>query len=142
MHVLLYVSSFLESPFLFFFSLSFSVLAPTISVSFSPSLPFSLPFLDPYLFPFPSLLLPPFFPPILPLSFPSLPSPLSPLQQEGSGQCLFCGTLVCTPEEEEILTRDSKKGHKMRDKLLRQLEMKVRTPTTYVGPGGTENGYL
>lgn len=100
-------------------------------------LPSSLPFPPPSLFSS--------FPWPLPLSFSLSPSPsLLPLSppQEGSGLCLFCGTLVCTPEEEEMLTRDSKKGHKMREQLLRQFEMKVRTPTTYVGPGETENKFL
>lgn len=32
---------------------------------------------------------------------------------------------MCTPEEEEVLARDSKKGHKMREKLLKQFEIKV-----------------
>lgn len=117
-----------------------------VPLSFSPfsfrsrsyDLPSSLPFPPPSLFSS--------FPWPLPLSFSLSPSPsllpLSPPQQEGSGPCLFCGTLVCTPEEEEMLTRDSQKGHKMREKLLKQFEMKVRTPTTYVGPGETENKFL
>ncbi|XP_064390454.1 activating signal cointegrator 1-like [Halichondria panicea] len=43
--------------------------------------------------------------------------------QEGSGPCAFCGALVCTPEEEEVLTRDSKKGQKFRDKFLKQFQI-------------------
>ncbi|XP_023931504.1 activating signal cointegrator 1-like isoform X2 [Lingula anatina] len=39
--------------------------------------------------------------------------------QEGSGPCLFCGHLVCTKEEEEILSRGSKKSEKLRQFLLR-----------------------
>lgn len=38
---------------------------------------------------------------------------------------MFCGALVCTPEEEELLTRESKKGQKFREKILRQYEFKV-----------------
>ena len=45
--------------------------------------------------------------------------------QEGSGPCVFCGALVCTPEEEEILMRDSKKGQKFRDKFLKQFQIRV-----------------
>ncbi|PFX33317.1 Activating signal cointegrator 1 [Stylophora pistillata] len=40
--------------------------------------------------------------------------------QEGSGPCFFCGALVCTKEEQEILARKSKKSHKLHEKLLKQ----------------------
>ena len=49
---------------------------------------------------------------------------------------------MCTPEEEEMLARDSKKGHKMREQLLKQFEMKVRISTAYLGGTWTENEYL
>ena len=41
-------------------------------------------------------------------------------KQEGSGLCFFCGALVCTKEEQEILARNSKKSHKLYEKLLKQ----------------------
>ena len=40
--------------------------------------------------------------------------------QEGSGPCFFCGALVCTKEEQEILARNSKKSQKLYEKLLTQ----------------------
>ena len=40
--------------------------------------------------------------------------------QEGSGPCFFCGALVCTKEEQEILARNSKKSQKLYQKLLMQ----------------------
>ena len=40
--------------------------------------------------------------------------------QEGSGPCFFCGALVCTREEQEILARNSKKSQKLYQKLLTQ----------------------
>ncbi|XP_064194007.1 activating signal cointegrator 1 isoform X1 [Anguilla rostrata] len=40
-------------------------------------------------------------------------------EQEGSGPCLFCGSLqVCTKEEQKILQRDSNKSQKLRKKLM------------------------
>ena len=33
---------------------------------------------------------------------------------------MFCGNLVCSPEEMEIIARDSKKSKKLEDKLLSQ----------------------
>lgn len=39
-------------------------------------------------------------------------------EQEGSGPCLFCESLVCTREEQEILQRDSNKSQKLRKKLM------------------------
>lgn len=44
--------------------------------------------------------------------------------QEGTGPCLFCGALVCTPEEEELLARDSKKAQKFKDQILKQFQIK------------------
>lgn len=41
-------------------------------------------------------------------------------QQEGSGPCLFCGELVCTKEEQEILSRNSRKSEKLLDHLMKQ----------------------
>ena len=38
--------------------------------------------------------------------------------QEGSGPCYFCGALVCSREEKEILARNSKKSIKLYDKLM------------------------
>ena len=38
--------------------------------------------------------------------------------QEGSGPCYFCGALVCSTEEKEILSQKSKKSQKLYEKLL------------------------
>ena len=53
--------------------------------------------------------------------------PPSPLLQEGVGPCVTCGALVCTPEEQALLRRDSKKASKLRESLMRQWDIKVRT---------------
>jgi hypothetical protein len=37
---------------------------------------------------------------------------------KGSGPCLFCGALVCTNDEQEILNRGSKKSEQLRKKLI------------------------
>ncbi|KAH8039653.1 hypothetical protein HPB51_008246 [Rhipicephalus microplus] len=42
-------------------------------------------------------------------------------RQEGSGPCFTCGNLVCTNEEKELLSRDSKKSHQLRNKLMSQI---------------------
>lgn len=39
-------------------------------------------------------------------------------EQEGSGPCLFCGSLVCTKEEQEKINSGTKKGEKLRQRLL------------------------
>lgn len=39
-------------------------------------------------------------------------------RQEGSGPCFTCNNLVCTNEEMEILSHDSKKSHQLRNKLM------------------------
>lgn len=39
-------------------------------------------------------------------------------EQEGSGPCLFCGSLVCTKDEQEKINSGTKKGEKLRQKLL------------------------
>lgn len=39
-------------------------------------------------------------------------------EQEGSGPCLFCGSLVCTKEEQEKINSGTKKGEKLRHKLM------------------------
>ncbi|XP_014676538.1 PREDICTED: activating signal cointegrator 1-like [Priapulus caudatus] len=39
-------------------------------------------------------------------------------EQEGSGPCLFCQTLVCTREEQDVINRNSKKSEKLRKKLM------------------------
>lgn len=39
-------------------------------------------------------------------------------RQEGSGPCFTCNNLVCTNEEMEILSHDSKKSHQLRSKLM------------------------
>ena len=49
-----------------------------------------------------------------------------PLPQEGSGPCLFCGTIICTPEEEEWLVKDSKKGKKFKEQFLKKFNLEVR----------------
>ena len=57
--------------------------------------------------------------------------PTLPLQ-EGSGPCLTCGALVCSPEEEELLARQSKKGLKFREKFLKKFQIKVLKRLTIV----------
>ncbi|TRY66963.1 hypothetical protein TCAL_05511 [Tigriopus californicus] len=39
-------------------------------------------------------------------------------EQEGSGPCMFCGSLVCTKEEQEVLNRNSRKSDQLLKKLL------------------------
>ncbi len=46
--------------------------------------------------------------------------------QEGSGPCLFCGAIVCTREEEELLLKDSKKAKKFKEQFLKKHSMAVR----------------
>ena len=53
--------------------------------------------------------------------------PPSPLLQEGVGPCVTCGALVCTPEQQALLRRDSKKASKLRESLMRQWDIKVQT---------------
>jgi len=36
----------------------------------------------------------------------------------GSGPCLFCGIMVCTREEQEVLNRGSRKSEILRKKLM------------------------
>ncbi len=36
----------------------------------------------------------------------------------GSGPCIFCGNLVCTREEQEVLNRNSRKSEQLLKKLL------------------------
>ena len=36
------------------------------------------------------------------------------------GPCMFCGNLVCSPEEQEIISRESKKSKKLMEQLLSQ----------------------
>ena len=38
-------------------------------------------------------------------------------EQEGSGPCLFCGEMVCTKEEKDVLAKKSSKSEKLRHKL-------------------------
>ena len=45
--------------------------------------------------------------------------------QEGSGPCLFCGSVVFTREEEQILSRDSRRAEKLKEKMWSQYEIKV-----------------
>ncbi|XP_055869636.1 activating signal cointegrator 1-like isoform X2 [Biomphalaria glabrata] len=40
-------------------------------------------------------------------------------EQEGAGPCVFCGSLVCTPEDQELIDKGSKKGEKLRQRLLK-----------------------
>ncbi|CAH1797101.1 unnamed protein product [Owenia fusiformis] len=40
-------------------------------------------------------------------------------EQEGSGPCMFCDTLVCTNEEGEMIARGSKKGEKLKNYLMK-----------------------
>ena len=48
------------------------------------------------------------------------------LFQEGSGPCLFCGAVVFTKEEEQVLSRDSRRAEKMKEKMWQQYNIKVR----------------
>ncbi|ESO09785.1 hypothetical protein HELRODRAFT_183880 [Helobdella robusta] len=41
-------------------------------------------------------------------------------EQEGSGPCFFCGSLVCTKAEQEILSRNSNKSEKLKSFLMKQ----------------------
>lgn len=50
--------------------------------------------------------------------------------QEGSGPCLFCGAVVCTPEEEEWMDKDSKKSRKLREQFLKKHNIEVTLPST------------
>ena len=40
------------------------------------------------------------------------------IMRKGSGPCLFCGSVVCTKEEQEVLNRGSKKSEQLRKKLM------------------------
>jgi hypothetical protein len=42
------------------------------------------------------------------------------------GPCLFCGAFVCSPKDQELFNRDSKKGHKFREQYMRKFQIKVR----------------
>ena len=48
-----------------------------------------------------------------------------PCIQEGSGPCLFCGAVVCTTEEEEWMTKDSRKAKKLREQFFKKHNMQV-----------------
>lgn len=39
---------------------------------------------------------------------------------------MFCGAIVCTPEEEEWLQKDSKKGKKFKEQFLKKFNLVVR----------------
>ncbi|XP_060074241.1 activating signal cointegrator 1-like isoform X2 [Ylistrum balloti] len=39
--------------------------------------------------------------------------------QEGSGPCFHCGNLVCTQEEQEVLSRGSRKSEQLRQRLMK-----------------------
>lgn len=41
-------------------------------------------------------------------------------EQEGSGPCLFCGNLVCTREEQQILNQSTKRSEKLKQSLMEQ----------------------
>ncbi|CAL1264146.1 unnamed protein product [Larinioides sclopetarius] len=41
-------------------------------------------------------------------------------EQEGSGLCFTCGSLVCTPKEQEAIIRQSKTGQKLYQKFMNQ----------------------
>ncbi|XP_076443607.1 activating signal cointegrator 1-like isoform X2 [Babylonia areolata] len=43
-------------------------------------------------------------------------------EQEGAGPCLFCGHLVATVEDQEVLDRGSKKSEKLRQSLMRDAD--------------------
>lgn len=53
--------------------------------------------------------------------------------QEGSGPCLFCGNLVCTREEEEILSRGSKKSEKLRQHLMKDMPSQLLSGVIFSG---------
>lgn len=52
-------------------------------------------------------------------------------KQEGSGPCLFCGNLVVTKDEQEVLDRGSKKSDQLRKKLLSDAEKHRNTLLEY-----------
>ena len=39
---------------------------------------------------------------------------------------MFCGELVCTREDEDVLTRNSKKSRKLKEQLAKQYQLEVR----------------
>lgn len=41
-------------------------------------------------------------------------------EQEGSGPCLYCGNLVCSKEEQDLIDQQTRKGEKLRKTLLEQ----------------------
>ncbi|KAK7116658.1 activating signal cointegrator 1-like isoform X2 [Littorina saxatilis] len=43
-------------------------------------------------------------------------------EQEGAGPCLYCGRLVCSPEDQDTLSRGSKKSEKLRQFLMRDAD--------------------
>lgn len=40
-------------------------------------------------------------------------------EQEGAGPCTFCGTLVCSPADQELIKSNSNKGNKLLEKLMK-----------------------
>lgn len=48
--------------------------------------------------------------------------------QEGSGPCLFCGAVVFTKEEEQVLSRDSRRAEKIKEKMWQQYNIKGVEP--------------
>ena len=53
----------------------------------------------------------------------SLATLFLPLRREGAGPCLFCGSLIFPPDEEKMLAKDSKKAHKIKEKLIKQYNL-------------------
>ena len=41
------------------------------------------------------------------------------------GPCYFCGEIVCTREEQELLAKTSKRGQKLKEKLLESWNVKA-----------------
>ncbi|KAK8732045.1 hypothetical protein OTU49_007156 [Cherax quadricarinatus] len=54
-------------------------------------------------------------------------------EQEGSGPCQFCGNLVTTKEEKEILRRGSRKSEVLQKRLLSEKNAVVIEPTAETG---------
>ena len=62
----------------------------------------------------------------------SAPSVCAYYVQEGPGPCIFCGSLIFPPDEEKMLAKDSKKAQKIKEKLIKQFCLQVRTDIGYV----------
>ena len=51
--------------------------------------------------------------------------------QEGPGPCLFCGDIVVTPEQQEVLQRGSKKSEKLLQQIMKDADAALRQAAVY-----------